>query len=271
MRATNNPFPVYDRLVTSGMLKPVPETRFVEAAAAFRLVNATQQLLLEKETELGPVRPPFPFMWLEGGPSTDAMAGTRIAIRIEPVVDDPTGFVMTFFILIGTPVIAPLRALVKIGPDGRMESMGYCHTAEDAAYVLKRKAEGELSLEALGANICAQKALFALSLMHCRNVKTELSNYQPKARHRRHSDRNRPPIEYHVITLPTPRRNNNGGGQGEATGTVKLHAARGHFKTYTAEKPLMGQHVGTYYWGWQMRGNPTKGEILSSYKVGADA
>jgi hypothetical protein len=31
----------------------------------------------------------------------------------------------------------------------------------------------------------------------------------------------------------------------------------------------MGKHVGTYYWGWQVRGKRTNGEIISSYEVGA--
>ncbi len=31
----------------------------------------------------------------------------------------------------------------------------------------------------------------------------------------------------------------------------------------------MGRHVGTYWWGWQVRGNPNNGVTITDYRVGA--
>lgn len=30
---------------------------------------------------------------------------------------------------------------------------------------------------------------------------------------------------------------------------------------------LMGRHVGTYWWGWQIRGNAEKGMVVSDYSL----
>jgi hypothetical protein len=52
-----------------------------------------------------------------------------------------------------------------------------------------------------------------------------------------------------------------------------LHRVRGHFKTFTAERPLMGKHVGTCWWGWQLRGdpNPNRGIVTSDYQIDGES
>jgi hypothetical protein len=42
---------------------------------------------------------------------------------------------------------------------------------------------------------------------------------------------------------------------------------RGHFKTYTAEAPLLGKLTGRYYWPPHARGSRDAGEIEHEYKV----
>lgn len=106
----------------------------------------------------------------------------------------------------------------------------------------------------------------AINLMHCRNVTVEDSGpikYRQTTKEKR---ARAPRLEYKTITLP-------GGayvsqpGKGEP-GAAPLHRVRGHFKTYTAEAPLMGKHVGTYWWGWQVRGKSENGVRVSDYKLG---
>lgn len=48
---------------------------------------------------------------------------------------------------------------------------------------------------------------------------------------------------------------------------MALHRVRGHFKTFTADRPLLGQHVGTYWWGWQIRGKAENGINVSDYRL----
>lgn len=113
-------------------------------------------------------------------------------------------------------------------------------------------------------------AFTALGLINCRNVDTQEA---PRIRLRRNGTQKRrgqpaPTIRYNTIILP------GGGSQWQGTkgsGTHRataLHRVRGHFKTFTADRPLMGQHVGTYWWGWQVRGNADNGVVVSDYRLG---
>lgn len=110
----------------------------------------------------------------------------------------------------------------------------------------------------------AKAAFYAISLMNCKNVGIEIKSTKPRGGKK--TKRVGPSKEYRVIHLPKPKSSSKV--PSLATGGTKLHTARGHFKTYTAEAPLMGKAVGTYYWGWQVRGRKENGEIISSYKVG---
>ncbi len=48
---------------------------------------------------------------------------------------------------------------------------------------------------------------------------------------------------------------------------VHAEIAEHHFKHYNAERPLMGKHVGTYWWGWQVRGEAEHGMVVADYEV----
>jgi hypothetical protein len=108
----------------------------------------------------------------------------------------------------------------------------------------------------------------ALGLINCRNVSTDDShviNFKRTGTEKRRGIPQRK-IRYHTIVLP-------GGGStyDKATGRHRasaLHKVRGHTKTFTAERPLMGKHVGTYWWGWQVRGDAENGMVVSDYAIG---
>lgn len=46
----------------------------------------------------------------------------------------------------------------------------------------------------------------------------------------------------------------------------RIHLARGHFKTYTAEAPLLGKHVGRFFWQPHVRGRNRDGMIVKDYE-----
>lgn len=48
---------------------------------------------------------------------------------------------------------------------------------------------------------------------------------------------------------------------------MRRHLARGHFKTFTEDAPLLGKHVGTYWWGRQLRGQEGRGVIEKTYTL----
>lgn len=109
--------------------------------------------------------------------------------------------------------------------------------------------------------------LTSIGLINCKNVRSRETGSISLGRTGTEKRRKIPArkIKYHTIMLP------GGGSQSDGRGGHRasaIHRVRGHFKTFTAEKPLLGQHVGTYWWGWQVRGKAENGIVVSDYKVG---
>lgn len=108
------------------------------------------------------------------------------------------------------------------------------------------------------------RVFFALALMNCRNVSLR----------ERGSSKTKGPgptgDAFHEVVIDGTSRGS-GGSSGEAAGTAsgRRHLARGHFKTFTEDAPLLGKHVGTYWWGWQVRGQEDKGVIEKTYALKA--
>lgn len=50
-------------------------------------------------------------------------------------------------------------------------------------------------------------------------------------------------------------------------GIMPWHLCRGHFATYTAERPLFGKYVGRYWREPHMRGKKERGEIVKDYDI----
>lgn len=75
-------------------------------------------------------------------------------------------------------------------------------------------------------------------------------------------------LEHHIICIDPDRvvrrRQCNAG-----VGKNAEHDVCGHPKTFTADKPLLGKHVGTFFWKPQTRGSRDKGRIEKKYIVKA--
>lgn len=111
-----------------------------------------------------------------------------------------------------------------------------------------------------------------LNIINCRNVQTRAQGcvFPRTGAEKR---RGTPLVKYNTIILPGHAQQGRGGRRNKAADESILaqHRVRGHFKTFTAERPLMGQHVGTYWWGWQVRGKKENGVVVSDYKMKASA
>lgn len=111
-------------------------------------------------------------------------------------------------------------------------------------------------------------ALFAVSLMHCKNVSLETVEPPPKvsAKHRRRYGK--PLVTYRVLDATAMTRTLETEGDRASVGLKQaLHLCRGHFKTYTAEAPLFGKYTGDYWWADQVRGDSTRGRAEKDYSV----
>jgi hypothetical protein len=112
------------------------------------------------------------------------------------------------------------------------------------------------------AKAATQAALMALGLINCRNVSTEVLGAIKMARSGTEKRRGIPQrkVRYHTIVLP------GGGSVRYGSGSSAHHRATAWHK-----RPLMGKHVGTYWWGYQVRGDVEHGVVLSDYELGEAA
>jgi hypothetical protein len=218
-------------------------------------------------SDFGPMRPSNPDMWLEWGAQTrdgDGWVDIACALHEEGATNDGNLIYSLLLVLSfnGQPIQwLPQRVYLGIDADGRYNGQVMRDLLDDNADT--EHVPDELSTELLTPEM-------ALSLINCRNVNTAEAGSINIRRSGAQKRRGEKPftIRYNTILLP------GGGSEYDATsGTHRataLHRVRGHFKTFTAKRPLMGKHVGTYWWGWQLRGDPKHGIVISDYQLDDD-
>ncbi len=108
---------------------------------------------------------------------------------------------------------------------------------------------------------------FALSLMHCKNVVAE-PVMPPAALSRAHERRTgRPLLRYHVLNVDPFKEVARSEGAGTSGIKKALHICRGHFATYTEDKPLFGRLTGTFWKPQHLRGAVTHGVVAKDYRI----
>lgn len=112
---------------------------------------------------------------------------------------------------------------------------------------------------------------FAIGLMHCKNVTIEDAHPAPvKIIEKRARRTGVPPYKYKVLVVG----NMSGGATSDDRPISKssekmLHICRGHFATYSEDKPLFGRYSGTFWKPAHVRGNADHGTVYKDYKVKA--
>lgn len=111
-------------------------------------------------------------------------------------------------------------------------------------------------------------SLLAVSFMHCKNVTQEEVTpvaVLAKKQLRKHGI---PKVSYRVLKIEPMTRALREQGDSDRKGLGHaLHICRGHFKTYTAERPLFGQRVGTWWWDTNLRGARSVGTVVKDYEI----
>ena len=112
-------------------------------------------------------------------------------------------------------------------------------------------------------------ALMTISFMHCRNVTVEPFDPPAKLSKKFLRRTGRPLTRYHILEIDPMRKELESNGAAHGQFRTSLHIARGHFKVFTDDAPLFGQHVGTYWWAPQVRGKTEHGITVKDYRVNA--
>lgn len=110
--------------------------------------------------------------------------------------------------------------------------------------------------------------VLTLSFMHCKNVvRTDATETEgPPAKWLRRMKQ--PEIRYHRLEINPMKEVLRREGGSETNGLKKaLHICRGHFATYTEERPLFGSFAGTVFREAHVRGSEKEGIVVKDYSV----
>lgn len=255
----------------------------LNAQIAAELYYQGTQNVYDLRKHFGSLRLPYPAMWIEwqttptinlDGAVLERPNQLHMAALLTEVVRSDIGCIEIaanlFMASPGLISVPKIYRLLRLDMDGNYLESAYANQYPFTAIPANRtriawpEGAAEMPIEEMLSEL--NVAWLAVSLMHCRNVTTEGAQAQSRRSAKKKGRRCKAGIDYHTIVLPG---SNSGGTPGECADVMAMHRARGHFKTYTAEAPLMGKHVGTYWWGWQVRGNKKNGTIVTDYKVGA--
>jgi len=141
-----------------------------------------------------------------------------------------------------------LKVMLEASPDGEKGIIG-------VSPVVKQVFIGLLS-----------RALKVCAVINCKNVGTKDVHPSNKLQRSRRRKKRAPLVSYKTLVIKnTATKKSASNGQG--AGTNRLHLCRGHFKTYTEDSPLMGRHVGTYWWQPMARGKSREGQVIKDYSV----
>ena len=106
---------------------------------------------------------------------------------------------------------------------------------------------------------------FVTGLLHVKNIEiVDSLGYKKKSGRRRRKKG----LRHYTLRIRPGNRSRRSASDSQSTGDKNsFHFARGHFKTYTEDAPLLGKHVGTYWWEAHTRGSRSRGSITKDYEV----
>lgn len=213
------------------------------------------------------IKPPWPRTWIEGSVPPDMLMYMRKEDKVEPLhfawpriavmidhADSAHLGVQTFHRRTGKGIMwGAFCGVFDICPEhGRLLSLDY--TCLDFAPPGK------------GTFLWPVAAFYALSLLHCRNVVTEMREPSTKLQRARQRRGKRPLFRFRELAVQTrqhqirPLRSLIG-----AHRDLSLHTVRGHFKTFTPDHPAFGRVAGTFWCPPFMRGHKEFGVVEKDY------
>lgn len=229
-----------------------------ELADGFIAVNPGIVDYYEKRAAAGPFeygccKPIFDLMWCEHLSPDGCMQIGSISYHYE---DESLflEFVSHGQLHNGTPCAT---SIVRVGFNGDR-----CATSwRPASYC-----NGAITVTGLATGV----ALCAMEFAHCKNVSVvECEN--GRVCEKWHRRTRCPKVQFKTIKIPLAARGKTATGEPrDGASPVPLHLVRGHFATYTADKPLFGRPdgVGRFFHPPHIRGDGSAGVVAKDYTIG---
>jgi len=236
-------------------------------AAPVLVLPGWQDMESIKLDTLGWARPPFEECWVEiDHPDTFKARSAYVTTRTE---DDGTIRVRGEVFIRGVDPSRPTAIghfLYGIAPDGDFLPIGKIgHPYHTGAPNFDYPAETE---NILGWTACWIARAF--TMLNCRNVELIDGGRTSEGISKRQlREKGRSDVRYKVLKIELSRDRIvilQPCAVGESA-MLPRHVVRGHFRTYTAEAPLFGKHVGRWWWAAHARGDATNGEVVKDYEV----
>ena len=132
----------------------------------------------------------------------------------------------------------------------------------------KIRDEFDAQIEKYLSHMVLNVSLMAHSLLACKNVFTEEQIPAAAVSKKFEKKHGHPLVRYKTLVIQ-PMGGSRTGNTSERGGESarSAHIVRGHFKTFTEDRPLFGKWTGTYWWSQAVKGNPERGVILKDYRV----
>lgn len=218
-----------------------------------------------------PCFPPYDSVWLEYE-SADPDAGrASFAMHVESKRADNgrCGFVATGFGRTGSLYAMLFQIVGEWDSEGRIDSNSVVVGRPDLVYPRPGYDNDGEGFKAMAAQMLIDTC-YAFSLMGCANVKIiDGGHTDDGLTNRAKREVGRGHIAYKVLKVAVGKDKEYVLGRGTSgdAAQLPLHSVRGHFKTYTPERPLFGTVVGRFWWPAHARGNAENGEVRKSYRV----
>jgi len=109
---------------------------------------------------------------------------------------------------------------------------------------------------------------YFLLLINCKNIYAERKDHPEKVNKKRIKRGKLPLFSYHILkvrTLKDIRDSDRTVGK-ESQDHNRVHVCRGHFKTFTSQRPLFGKFSGMFWWEPSVRGRG-QGYVDKDYKI----
>jgi hypothetical protein len=109
--------------------------------------------------------------------------------------------------------------------------------------------------------------LLALSFMNCKNVAVSDNEPRPLTPREERAGQ-RPWVRFKTLDIGPMRTVLRTEGDSDTVGLKRaLHVCRGHFATYSEERPLFGKYAGRFWIPNHVRGSAASGTVVKDYRV----
>lgn len=240
------------------------------------------------------IKLPYDIMWLDAKTTKGEQSGEAkalvsregiLAAKIVPGSDRFIAcFILSFFEVKKLWTLIPMLYFISIGkcftPEDRKElqdctgmDFGELNETSNMKVVFLSKqyqpiSDEQFKIEHESCAINLQMLNDFLLLLNCKNITAEINSPDLALNKARRKRGKQELFSYKTlkISLPSDKTNLHENNQ-QAEEHNRIHFCRGHFKEYTADKPLFGKITGLWWWQPHVRGQNKDGIVMKDYEV----